>query len=254
MKITNQILSAFFIAAIFIFSGCDKEDDDHDHFGTLQIEFEHKWGPAFGPFSLNTEMTHPSTGEKMTFTTLKYYVSNIVLVNENGTEWVQPESYYIVDAVTSAASKIKLENVPTGNYTGFRYTIGVDSTRNVSGAQEGALSPSNNLFWSWSTGYIFIKAEGNSPDAPAPGDWFYHIGGFSGANNAIRTNNVDFFNSQLRIKEDHQSEIHMKVNAARFWHGGLSLNDYHTIHMPGANALTMADNFQGAIVFDHIHN
>jgi pyruvate/2-oxoglutarate dehydrogenase complex dihydrolipoamide acyltransferase (E2) component len=149
------------------------------------------------------------------------------------------------------------EKVPVGTYTAIEYTIGVDSTRNVSGAQTGALAPSNGMFWSWLTGYIFIKAEGTSPESGASnGEFKYHIGGFKNENNtnAIRVNTQDF-PSVMNVDghEGHNSKIHFYVNAARFWHGGISLQDMHTVHMPGANAQTIATNFQGAFVIHHIH-
>jgi hypothetical protein len=65
-------------------------------------------------------------------------------------------------------------NVPAGTYTGMYLTMGVDSARNVSGAQEGALDPANGMFWSWTSGYIMIKAEGLSPQG-AGGSFTYHL-------------------------------------------------------------------------------
>jgi hypothetical protein len=108
------------------------------------------------------------------------------------------------------------------------------------------------MFWSWNTGYIFIKAEGTSPQASS-GNFTYHIGGFAGANNAIRTVTLPF-NGELRVRANAEPSIHFNVNAARFWHGGIQLADLSTIHMPGANAALIATNFQGAFSVDHLHN
>lgn len=225
--------------------------------GKVDLQFDHKWGPSNAPFSMNTTLTHPATGETMTFTMLKYYISNIKLKKEDGTWWTQPESYHLIVVGDNVAPKIQLEKVPVGKYTAIEYTIGVDSTRNVSGAQTGALAPSNGMFWSWLTGYIFIKAEGSSPDSGASsGEFKYHIGGFRNENNtnAVRVNTQDFPNLlNVDGHDGHNAKVHFYVNAARFWHGGISLQDMHTVHMPGANALTIADNFQGALVVHHIH-
>jgi hypothetical protein len=246
------------IFAATTLQGCKKkEDHPNASEGEIELQFDHKWGPSFAPFSMNTEMTHPATGEKMTFTTLNYYISNVKLKKEDGTWWVQAESYHLITVNNNTAPKIKLEDVPIGKYTGIEYTIGVDSTRNVSGAQTGALAPSNGMFWSWLTGYIFIKAEGTSPDSGASnGEFRYHVGGFKNENNtnAIRINLQDFPNVlEVKSKENHQAKIHFYVNCARFWHGGISLQNLHTVHMPGANANTIADNFSGAFLIHHIH-
>jgi hypothetical protein len=231
--------------------------EPHPTEADVEIQFDHKWGPSYANFSMNTEMTHPASGETMTFTTLKYYISNVKLKKEDGTWWTQPESYHLITVGSNTAPSINLEKVPVGKYTAIEYTIGVDSTRNVSGAQTGALAPSNGMFWSWLTGYIFIKAEGTSPDSGASnGEFKYHIGGFKNENNtnAVRVVTLDF-PSLLNVEghEDHPSKVHFYVNVARFWHGGLSLQTMHTVHMPGANALIIADNFSGAFIVHHVH-
>lgn len=231
--------------------------EPHPTEGIVEIEFDHKWGPSNAAFVMNSPLTHPASGETITFTTLKYYISNVKLRKEDGTWWSQPESYHLIVVGENTAPSINLEKVPVGAYTAIEYTIGVDSTRNVSGAQTGALAPSNGMFWSWMTGYIFIKAEGSSPESGASNGLFsYHIGGFRDENNtnAVRVNTQEF-PSVMNVDghEGHNSKIHFYVNAARFWHGGLSLQTTHTVHMPGANAQTIATNFQGAFVINHIH-
>ncbi|GCD78559.1 hypothetical protein JCM31826_20410 [Thermaurantimonas aggregans] len=247
-------LLLFALAATLL--SCTKENKNDENpaqlTGTVEIKFEHIWGANMAPFALNQEMTHPS-GQKMTFTTLKYYISNIKLKKADGTEWIQPESYYIVDARQTPEALISIPNVPEGDYVEVSFIIGVDSLRNTSGAQVGALSPEHGMFWSWNTGYIFIKAEGTSPNSPT-GDFAYHIGGFSGQNNAIRSRTINFNGATLMVRHNAVPAIHLMVNAARFWHGGIMLTDVSKIHAPGPMAVTMATNFQGGITFDHIHN
>lgn len=253
LKLLTLLLSATFI----LFSSCKKDDDNGgnktpSNKGTMVLNFDHGWGPMHLPFSLNTPLTHPATQEEITFTMLRYYVSNIILHKANSEEWVEAESYRIV-TVPGNSSKVSLEvkDVPVGDYSSITYMIGVDETRNTSGAQTGALSPSEGMFWSWTTGYIFIKAEGMSPVAPF-GQFMYHIGGFQGAENAIRTTNLSFGGNMLSVKEGSKAGVNIKVNSARFWHGGISLADISAIHMPGQNAVTIADNFIGAFTFDSL--
>lgn len=221
--------------------------------GTVTLEFDHKWGMNWDDFAMNTAYTHPGTSEEITFQTLKYYITNVKLKKADGTWWEQPESYHLVVVGENSSPKVEIANVPVGTYTDIEYMIGVDSTRNVSGAQTGALSTANGMFWSWNTGYIFIKAEGTSPAAPS-GGFSYHIGGFKDENNtnAIRVN-TNNFGGNLSVTGTGHPKVHFYVNAARFWHGGISLADLHTVHMPGANALTLADNFKDAFIVHHIH-
>lgn len=232
-------------------SEAEKDDGSciYDAVFDVALNFDHKWGMTMEDFTLNTEMTHPATNEKMTFEILNYYITNVKLQHENGSWWSENESYHLVELEEGSSASINLKNVPEGNYKAIEYMIGVDSTRNVSGSQTGALSPANGMFWSWTTGYIFVKAEGTSPDAPN-GNFRYHIGGFkeSTNQNAIRINNQSFGEQKMVVASGGNPKVNFAVNAARFWHGGISLSDLHTVHMPGANAKLLADNFKDGFI------
>ena len=245
------------LTTIFVgLSACKKDNTDpSDEQSFVDLEFDHKWTNNWAPFSMNTEMNHPS-GQQMTFTTLNYYISNVRLKKEDGTWWKAENSNYLIKVGENTSPKIRIEDVPIGKYTDIEYMIGVDSTRNVSGDQSGDLSPAQGMFWSWNTGYIFIKAEGSSPQSGAANETFsYHIGGFKNEfnQNATRINSHSF-GSDLNVRsENNTAKVHFYVNAARFWHGGLQLSDMHTVHMPGQNAMTLADNFSEGFIVHHIH-
>lgn len=256
--IINKLTLVFFALGIFAFQGCTSDDDNSGSDnppaakGNAELKLDHVWGPAEINFEINTELTHPATSEAITFTKLRYYVSNVVLQKSDGSDWVEEESYHIVD-LESEQTNLQLQGIPAGDYVGISFIIGVDSTRNVSGAQTGALDPAENMFWSWNSGYIFIKAEGNSP-ASTDGSFTYHIGGFSGPNSAIREVSLDFDENTLRIAPNTEPSVHLMANVARFWHGGISLGEMSNVHMPGSNASILATNFSGGFRFDHIHN
>jgi hypothetical protein len=258
LMLSNKYLVMGLIAMTIGLSSCNDDDDNQttdpapEMIGTAEVKFDHVWGPSAAPFALNTALTHPATGEEITFTKLRYYISNVRFHKTNGETYIQPESYYIVDA-SSPEAHISIADIPAGSYTGISYYLGVDSTRNVSGAQTGALDPAEGMFWSWNSGYIFVKAEGQSPASPTSG-FVYHIGGFAGVNSAIREMHHDFGSATLDVSPGAVPQVHLMVNAARFWHGGISLADMSNVHMPGANASMLATNFAGGFMFDHIHN
>lgn len=250
--------------ALFTLSACNDDDNDNDNNGTdpapemegdMFIKFDHVWGPVEQPFALDMEMTHPASGEVLEFTKLRYYVTNIELHKATGGTWKEEESYHLitVDDQAGLEEELQLTDVPAGDYVGISYIIGVDSLRNVSGLQEGALDPAEAMFWSWNTGYIFVKAEGMSDSSPN-GSFVYHIGGFEGPNSAIREMYHDFQGATLEILPDANPSVHIVANAARFWHGGLSTAQTPNVHMPGDMASTLATNFSGGFRFDHIHN
>lgn len=214
----------------------------------VTIHMDNKWNGS--EFSLNTALTHPTTSDELTFTTFKYYVSNIQLKKADGTWYVQPESYYLVDA--SQGEMFVVPNVPAGTYTEMKYTMGVDSTRNVSGAQTGALSTANGMFWSWNSGYIMAKAEGTSPQS-GTGSFTYHLGGFMGSNNTVEEKTV-VFGGNLNVGSGGSPKVHLGVDVSSMWTTLGSVSGVNAIHMPGANAVTMLGDFHDGITFMMIHN
>lgn len=262
---TSKGAKYFAIASLMLLSGtftaCSSDDDDEPapspaQIGKINLNYTHVWGPSGSnslEVQLNNEMTHPATGDIITLTKFKYYVSNLRLQKNIGGEWVEPESYRLVDVEDNALVALEVGNVPAGEYTSMSFIVGVDEERNYSGAQDGALSPTNGMFWDWNTGYIFLKVEGSSPHAHGDSQNFmYHIGGFEGENNAIRTVTIPFSNA-LTVSHNETSNVNMYVNCARVWHGGLKVEDLGHIHMPGAKAVQIADNFENAFMLDGVN-
>ncbi|MFM1792223.1 MAG: hypothetical protein RLZZ252_577 [Bacteroidota bacterium] len=128
----------------------------------------------------------------------------------------------------------------------------MDSLHNCSGIQEGALSPSNGMFWSWSTGYIFVRVEGKSNQSPT-GNFLYHLGGYQGPFNAIRAKNLNFGSSVLSVNPQAKPTVHLITNVAKLWHGPVKTAELSILHAIGAEASTLATNFSNGIRFDHIH-
>ncbi len=254
-KIINTIKWATALAILLNISACkkDKVDTDTPSTGNVKIEFENKWG-AGTDFELNTTHIHPTLNHDLKISTLKYYVSNIKLKKADGSWWAAPESYYLVDASNASSLILDVPNVPTGDYKELSYMIGVDSVRNTSGAQTGALATSNGMFWSWMSGYIFFKCEGNSSNSTASmGSFTYHVGGFSGANSALKTINIPFQMHTLTTTPAATPQIHITTDVSKLF-GAVNVSTANNVQMPGANAAALASQFATAFELEHIHN
>jgi hypothetical protein len=118
-----------------------------------------------------------AAGNRYSISLLKYYVTNVVLVADDNTEY-KLNNYDLIDAFSPASfSTVESKNVPFANYTKMKFLMGVDKDRNHSGAQDGDLDPMYNMIWTWSTGYLFLKHEGlyiNSSNDTV--DIQYHLG------------------------------------------------------------------------------
>lgn len=253
MKKSFQII---FLSVLTIFAACEKDKVEvvpEELKGSFKLEFDHVWGASDNTLALNSPYVLSNGTDTVRFSRFKYYISNVMLQKTDNSWYSVPESYYLVDASSASSSILTINDIPKAEYKSVKFLIGVDSTRNVSGAQSGALSVTNNMFWSWNTGYIFIKAEGQSNQAMG-GSFTYHIGGFTGVNNAIMEKSFDLSSTVLSIKPNAAPQAHFVIDVSKIWTNGVSLSSTSMVHMPGANARKVAQNFASGFELDHIHN
>ncbi len=250
--LTCTTLCFSLFAATASLSSCDK-DDDAPAFGEMSMEFENVVGSSALQLS-GTTPYQTAAGDQFTITTFRYYISNIKLRKADGTEFVQPESYYLVDEALAQSKTFTIPNIPIGDYTSLTFTVGVDSVRSVDGASRiGALAP-GDMFWSWSTGYIYTKLEGRSPQA-ANGAIVFHIGGFKKPNNTIRTVSPSLNGNVIQIQNGRTPEVHMKADVLRMFTGPNTIR-FATLSntMGGPNSMLVANNqAAGMFTIDQVH-
>ena len=196
--------------------------------------------------------------EDYTPTAFKFYVHDFKMINTDSgrTFELSKDKYYLVDFADSASTEIKIAILPYV-YNRISFTIGVDSTQNVSGAQTDALDPAKGMFWTWQTGYIMAKLEGTSPKSPQSGKFEYHIGGFSGADNVIKTIELLFpYAQNLDLKPGKSSEMFVTCDANDWfynpWDIKIAVNP--VITTPGPLAVQVANNYMKMFTVDSVSN
>ncbi|TGD82644.1 MbnP family protein [Hymenobacter wooponensis] len=248
------MLLLLLVAALAFTSCSDTNKEAEPSSNALNIEVSHVVGSAALVLNSATPYTTPA-GDNITVSTFKYYLSNFKLRKLDGTEYVVPESYFLVDEAKAASKTITLTGIPAGDYSALTFMIGVDSTHNVSGAKAGVLDPINNMFWDWNTGYIFTKLEGNSPQAPGNHGLLLHVGGFKTPNNAIRTVSPSLGGTTIQIRKDRLPTVHMQADVLRLLSGANTIRfaEVYNIMGAGANAMKLADNYAaGMFTVQHV--
>jgi hypothetical protein len=259
---TNSIKSTLIIFAIALtgsvsFTSCSKDDDNNStptEAPMLHIDLTHRAGNKL--FMLDSTYT-TFNGDSFTPTLFKYYISNVSLIKTDNTVVSIPDTYFLVSQDDESSRMIEMDNMPEGDFKAIRFVIGVDSARNVSGAQTGALDPVNGMFWSWNTGYIFYKLEGTSPAIGGTGGTFrYHIGGFQGTYNNIKTVEVDFDGDILSLEKGGHPELHLILDVLETFMNPTTIDlatFSTTVMSPNADAQTVANNYADMFRYDHIH-
>ena len=241
--------------AVSTLSACKKNEVEATGSGKLNFEFENVVNNS--ALVLNSQNYTNALGESFNVSAFKYYVSNIELTKADGSLYKVPENYFLIDQSVASSLKYEIADVPAGDYTNISFTIGVDSARNFSGAQTNTLAPENGMFWTWNSGYIFVKMEGSSPaSSRVDKKLLFHIGGAKSPTNTIRKTSIALNPNVLRVRTDKAPEIHLKVNVASMFTGtqNVSFGQYNFMH-GGIPAVLIADNYaSGLISLDHIHN
>ena len=127
-------------------------------------------------FHLDSTYTN-AAGEDYRAYMLKYYLSHMSLVNENG-ERVELYAHELIDQSVPSSLELGDVVIPDGHYTSLEFNLGVDSLHNHSGDQGGDLDPMYGMIWTWNTGYIFFKHEGyfTSSTSGTEQPLIYHYG------------------------------------------------------------------------------
>lgn len=243
----------------------DHDDDEIKGFGSVEIEFDNQAdGSAltFGKTYTN------AAGESLQLTTFDYYISNVVLVKADGTRFVVPKdkSYFLCKHDDADTREIKIDDVPAGDYTQLEFMVGVDSAKSVSpiGERTGVLDPAagaNGHYWSWNSGYIFVKMEGTSPVAPAPDNIFqYHVGLFGGYDsptlNNLKTIKLTAPGEAAEVREGKNApHFHLYVDALAIFSSPTNVSIAAKPFSHGdAYSSTLSANYADMFSIDHVHN
>ena len=258
MKKYNLLAMCFLLLTGTLFISCDKDDDDDtvDVAPQFTIEMDHLLG--LEKFHLDSTYMN-ALNQEFTPTLFKYYVSNISLIRDDNTEYVLPQSYFLVNQDNPESMLLNLTNLQSGSYKAIKFLVGVDSARNVSGAQTCALAPDSAMFWDWDTGYIFLKLEGTSPVITGASQNFeYHIGGFEGPESNLRYVSFDFDGDMLHLAINRHPELHVVVDVQQIFYDPtiIDFTSFPTVIVePGPAATTIADNYSADMFnFDHLHD
>ena len=204
--------------------------------GGLAIQFSHEIQGE--PLALNSAATL-ADGSPVTFSTFRYWFSNLILVGAAGVEdYVVPDAYYLIEQTNqSTRVRLDLSDVPSGSYQGLRFSVGVDEARNHSlDTLAGELDPGVGMSWNWNTGFIFLKAEGevglNSDGFEK--NFVFHIG----RDETYRTVELE---RSFEVTADQGAELRLRAELTQLFEGLTRENNLSILG--GPTAQTIADNY-----------
>ncbi|WP_156026801.1 MbnP family protein [Sporocytophaga myxococcoides] len=240
------------LSLLFIMLTSCKNTEDTPQPATQTQNLSLKMSTVIGNKPIDfTSVFTTEAGARYTLSSFRYYVSNIRLVKQDGSEYPITGKYLLVNPATE---DYDLGQVPVGDYKGLKFAVGIDSVTNHA---DPTVYPTNNplaiqspgMHWSWSSGYIFLMMEGScdttntNTDVQTFGQFshplFYHIG----MDMLYREVNLD--NVSFAVNANDKKTLHVQTYLNNFF-TGIDIKTENASHTMGSVPLAtkLANNIQ----------
>ncbi len=172
-----------------------------------------------------------TNNDTISIETCKFYISNIHLLNNSQTVYIDSTLAHLVDLADDQSLTINLLYPENIKYNVIQFNIGIDSSLNAAEVLSGDLDPTKGMYWSWQSGYINFKIEGKSNKSPSRYKQFqYHLGGYLQPNNTLQT---------FRCITNGKSEFTYTFEVDEFLNG-LDLSAMYQIMSPSNNSVLLS--------------
>lgn len=192
VEYTSKAMLLLSTAFLFSFSGCN------DTGGDPEPEVREPITVVFNPFYNNTPLVYNDIyksvqGNDLWITKNQYYLSNIIAVKSDGTKQLIKDIAFIKHGTDISQMSVE-GTVPKGDYTSVQFDLGVREDLNLMDPATyditHPLSVTNNMYWTWSTQYIFSKLEG------------WEVSGTDTVSFVIHTGTQDLYRPGITVNRD----------------------------------------------------
>ena len=129
--------------------------------------------------------------DSISFSTLKIYFSDFRFKDKISGRITSIDTLIFYDLADSSTHTL-FNEISLINFESVGFTLGLDSSKNVSGELENAYDPLLGMYWAWNTGYINLKIMGESSAVPTNSHEFeFHLGGYRSPFATAQTIQID---------------------------------------------------------------
>lgn len=213
----RRILFGLPLLFVLLMAGCN-DDSDSDQPGEVVLNFK---GQYDGAPLLMYEREYNYPGEvKTKFQLFHFYISDVTLLPEDPGSGGAVKLFDVAlvsfkdiqdEAAAAGGVSVRAEAVPPGRYGGIRFGIGL--TEELNKTQPGDYAPGHPMtdnYWSWATGYVFFKIEGNA-DVVGEGNFTEKLTFHIGLDDHFREKS---FSRPLEVRSGQPLELAFEVDLA----------------------------------------
>ncbi len=203
-------------------------------FAQTEKELQLSFSPTFEKQSILIleEQSSVYGADSIQITALKFFVSAIAFYQKDQVVFEEENSYHLIDIEDMNSLNIPLVVPENLEFDAVHFNLGIDSLTSEAGVFDGALDPTNGMYWTWQSGYINFKLEGTSPICPVRKNAFqFHLGGYRAPYNLLQKIHLNCINPS--------DDIHINIAIDQFL-DQIKLSDTYEIMSPNKEALTLA--------------
>ncbi len=166
--------------------------------------------------------------EYISFSTLKMYFSDFRFREKLSGGITEIDTLIFYDLADSSTHTF-FKNLEISNYDDVSFTLGLDSSKNVSGELENAYDPLLGMYWAWNTGYVNLKLVGKSNlILTKTHDFEFHLGGYRFPLATAQNIKVDL------------NDQYIYFDLQKLFSESINLSKNHHIMLPGKDAFLIS--------------
>jgi hypothetical protein len=178
----------------------------------------------------------PDESDPVSVEVLRFYVSDLQLFRKGKPVSLGKFEPLLVDAEVPESRQAEVAVGKGSKFDEIRFHLGLDSLTNVSGALGGDLDPTKGMYWTWQSGYVNFKLEGESPVCPTRNHAFsFHLGGYMHPFASMQTVSLKCAPGNHLVVEVVLDEFMRQID----------LSTTHTVMSPGEQAVELSRMLQG---------
>ena len=166
--------------------------------------------------------------DSISFSALKMYLSDFRFIEKNNGNTINIDTLIFYDLADSSTHTF-FNDLNLKNFESLAFTLGLDSTKNVSGELENAYDPLLGMYWAWNTGYVNLKLAGKSSLVlTKTHDFEFHLGGYRYPLATAQNIKVDL------------NDQYIYFDLQKLFSESINLSKNHHIMLPGKDAFLIS--------------
>ena len=185
--------------------------------------------PSWNNKALELEQVYLTENkDSISFSTLKMYFSDFRFREKLSGGITEIDTLIFYDLADSS-THVFFKNLEISNYDEVSFTLGLDSSKNVSGELENAYDPLLAMYWAWNTGYVNLKLAGKSNLILTKShDFEFHLGGYRYPLATAQNIKVDL------------NDQYIYFDLEKLFSESINLSKNHHIMLPGKDAFLIS--------------